>query len=161
MGEDGVAYTGEVAVQEPDKIRIEFNVEVSGMTFTFVRVVNGDKGWVHVMDTTQEMGQAALAEAKEGLYAGRVKALGALTGKGFTLAPLGESKVGDRPVVGVRVSHKGHRDINLFFDKKSGLLLKSERRAKDEMGGGEFTQEELYDDYKEVGGVQHAMKITI
>ena len=83
-----------------------------------------------------------------------------LKDKGFTLAALGDVKVGKRDAVGLRVSHKGHRDINLFFDKKTHLLLKSERRAKDEMGG-EYTAEEFLDDYKEVAGIQHAHKLRI
>ena len=70
-------------------------------------------------------------------------------------------KVGDRPAVGVKVAHKGHRDVNLFFDAKTGLLLKTERPAKDTMTGKEFTQTTLHDDYKEVEGIKHARKVTI
>src|SRR5262249_42655075 len=123
--------------------------------------VNGNKGWTQVMGTTQELDKDAMAEAKENFYAERVKNLAPLTGKGFKLEPLGEAKVGKREAVGVKVSHKGHRDVNLYFDKKTGLLLKAERRAKDPMAGTEFTQADLYDDYKEVEGIQHARKLTI
>jgi hypothetical protein len=161
MNPDGVDYTGEWSIQAPDKLRMEITVEVMGQTFKILRVVNGNKGWTRMMDATQEMDKDALEEAKEELYAGRVTNLVDLKDKGFTLAPLGEVKVGKQDAVGLRVSHKGHRDINLFFDKKTHLLLKSERRAKDLMGGGEFTAEEFFDDYKEVGGIQHAHKIKI
>jgi outer membrane lipoprotein-sorting protein len=157
MSADGTDYTGEWSIQAPDK----FRMEISGQGFKFVNVVNGNKGWVQVMGNTQEMDKEALAESKETLYAGRVTNLVNLKEKGFTFAPLGEAKVGKRDAVGIRVSHKGHRDINLFFDKKTHMLLKSERRAKDTMGGGEFTGEEFYEEYKEVGGIQHAHKIRI
>jgi len=161
MSDDGTDYTGEFALQGRDKMRFEINAEAGGMTFKFVQVINGDKGWVQAMGNTQEMDKDALAEAKEGMYAGRVTALAGLADKGFKFAPLGEVKVGDRPAIGVRVSHKGHRDINLFFDKKTNKLLKRERRAKDEMSGQEFTEVELYDGYKEIGGVQHPLKLTV
>jgi hypothetical protein len=161
MSEDGVDFTGDAASQSPDKTRMEITIDVMGMEFKFLRVVNGDKGWTHMMGQTTAMDKEALAEAKEELYAAGVKRLAVLRDKGFKLEPLGEVKVGDRAAVGVKVAHKGHRDINLFFDKKTGLLVKSERPAKDPMAGTEFTQTELYDDYKEVDGIKHAGKLTI
>src|SRR5215468_2351351 len=160
MSADGLDYTAEQSIQAPDKEHLEVTGEVMGQTFKYVRIINGNKGWTRTMDTTKEMDKEELAEAKEELYAGRVTNLVDLKDKGFTLEPLGEVKVGKRDAVGVRVSHKGHRDVNLFFDKKTHLLLKSERRAK-VMDGGEVTAEEFYDDYKEVGGIQHAHKISI
>jgi hypothetical protein len=33
--------------------------------------------------------------------------------------------------VGVRVQSNGHRDIDLYFDKESGLLVKTESRILD------------------------------
>src|SRR5947208_1477821 len=72
------------------------------------------------------------------------------------------TKVNGKPAVGVRVSHKGHRDINLYFDKDKGLLLKIERTVKDLMAGGKESQEEVsYSDYKEVEGVQQPTKLVI
>jgi hypothetical protein len=161
MSDEGVDYKGEWSIQTPDKRRMEIDVEVMGQTFKIVRIVNGNKGWVRMMDTTQEMDKEMLAESKEEMHAGRVTNLAGLKDKGFTFALLGEVKVDKRDAVGIRVSHKGHRDLNLFFDRKTHLLLKSERRVKDTMGGGEFTAEEFFDDYKEVSGIQHAHKIRI
>jgi len=162
MGE-GVDYTGEWAVQHPDKMRVQIDGEAGGMKFTFVRVVNGGKVWAKFGDMTQEVDDKdQIAEAKEAGYVGWVTTLVPLTGKGFQLAPLGEVKVDDKPAVGVRVSHKGHRDINLFFDKDKGLLVKSETTVKDPMAGGkEVTQEALYSDYKEVSGVKRPMKLVV
>ena len=67
---------------------------------------------------------------------------------------LGEMKVGDKPALGVRVEVKGYRGVSLFFDKETHLLVKSESRGKDVIGGGEeFTNEKLYSDYKKIGEV--------
>jgi hypothetical protein len=160
---DGIDFTGEWAVQPPDKIRLQMEFEVNSMKFTFLLVYDGKKGWTKINDATTEMNEDALAEAKEDVYANRVVTLAPLVKeKGFELSPLGEIKVEGREAVGVRVSHKDHRDVNLFFDKKTGLLLKNERTIKDQMAGGkEKTQETLYDNYKEVGGVQRPMKLAV
>jgi hypothetical protein len=161
MSADGFDYSGEFATQEPDKSRMEITMDIMGTEVKVVRVVNGNKGWMQVMDKTTALDKDALAEAKEDLYAGQVSRLVALRGKGFKLETVGEMKVGDRPAIGVKVSHKGRRDINLFFDKKTSLLLKAERPAKDPMSGQEFTQTTLYDGYKETDGIKTAHKVTI
>ena len=142
---DGIDYTGEWAIQPPDKIRMQMDFDANGMKFTFLLIFDGKQGWMQINGQTMAMDADAVAEAKEDLYAGRVDTLVPLvTDKGFELSPVGEAKVGDQAAVGVRVSHKGHRDINLFFDKKTGLLVKSERTIKDQMlGGKERLQETL------------------
>jgi hypothetical protein len=161
---DGIDYTGEAAVEVPDKSRVRIDSGVGDMKFTFIQVSNGDKLWSKLNDQATEVeDKDQIKEVKEERYADRVASLLPLVKeKGFKLEPLGEVKVDGKPAVGVRVSHEGHRDINLFFDKDSGLLVKSERTIKDFMAGGnEQSQETLYSDYKEVGGLKHAMKLVI
>jgi hypothetical protein len=162
MGE-GIDYTGEWNIQPPDKMRVQIGFDVNAMKITFVMVCDGKKGWRKINDDTMDVSEEELAEMNEDQYAGRVEMLVPLMkDKGFELSPLGESKVDDHAAVGIRVAHKGHRDINLFFDKKTGLLLKSERSVKDHMlGGKERMQETLHADYKDVDGIQQATKVTI
>jgi hypothetical protein len=95
------------------------------------------------------------------MYFYRVLTLLPLRDRDYELAPVGELKIGERTAVGIRVSHKGRRDINLFLDKETGRLLKSETRAKDVQAGKEFTQETLYSEYKEVDGVPVAHKFIM
>jgi hypothetical protein len=158
-----VDYTGEWAVQPPDKVRFQLQFEANGMPITLTQVFDGKQGWRKILDQTTELDQEAIAEMKEELYAGGVVALTPLLKeKGFELSPVGAVKVGDRAALGIRVSHEGHRDVNLFFDRETGLLLKSERRLKDVlMGGNEVTQETVYSDYRDFGGVKHAGKLVI
>jgi hypothetical protein len=156
-----IPYTGEWTVDLPDRMRMQLDFEANGMKFMFVRVYNRGKGWQKIADTTQELEKDQLAEAREEMHAGWVGSLLPLTDKAFTLAPLGEIQIDRRPAVGVRVSHKGHRDINLYFDKESGLLVKTETRVRDDQSGMEVGQEEFYSDFKEIDGVKHPMKLTI
>ncbi len=162
MGE-GIDYTGEWNMQRPDKLRVQLEFSAGGQNFTFIRVFDGTKLWNHFGGMTQEItDKDEIAEARESSYSGWVAQLLPLKGEGFQLAPLGEGKVGDKPVVGVRVSHKGHRDVNLWFDKASGLLVKTETIIKDLMAGGkEVTQEAVLSNFKEINGIQQAMKIVI
>jgi hypothetical protein len=162
FGDDGIDYTLDSSSQPPDKIRNEIKGEAMGNQFSFVQVVQGEKGWNSANGQTEELGDEQLKEAKENLYANWVAQLIPLTGKEFTLAPLGDVKVGDKEAVGVKVSSKGHRDVSLFFDKKTGMLIKRETVVKDLMGGGSDANEEvLYVEYKEKDGVKYANKITI
>jgi len=46
----------------------------------------------------------------------------------LSLTHLGESKVVNRPVVGVKVAQQGHRDVLLYFDNETRLLVKRSTR---------------------------------
>jgi hypothetical protein len=49
--------------------------------------------------------------------------------------------------------------VNLYFDKATGLLLRTECLVKDlESSGRELVVETLYDDYRKVGGLPVAHK---
>lgn len=162
LGGTGADYTSRWTVQDPYKLREETDIAAVGRKLHVVRVVNGDRGWVRMGITTRPMDREALTERKEGLYADHVARLADLTNGKYRLTPLGASKVGVRDAVGVRVAQPGHRDVSLFFDRKTGLLLKSQRRAKDPTGGSkEFTEVTLFDDYTEVEGTLQAQSFTV
>jgi hypothetical protein len=154
-------FTGEYQTQEPDKFRQVISATVMGMEFTSVTILNGDKGWVQANGATQELDKDAIATAKEEMYAGKVGELTTLKEKGFKLASLAEKKFGDRATVGVSVSKEGHKDIFLYFDKEGGMLLATERQARDAMTGQEYKQETQYSNYKDVDGVKRPFKIDI
>jgi outer membrane lipoprotein-sorting protein len=151
-------YTTETALQLPDRTRTLAESKLG----KFVQVLNGDKGWVKLGDLSRECVKEELDEMREQLNAVQISHLTALSDREYKLSPLGEEKVDDRPVIGVRVEHKGFRDINLYFDKENNLLLKMETHIKDPLRGGEeIPAETLYSDYKDVDGIMTAHKVTI
>jgi hypothetical protein len=161
MGE-GIDFTSENSIQLPDGFRIEVKSKVGDQEFTFIQVIDGKKGWVKFGDRTEEMDKDRLTEAKEEMNVANIANLACLNDKDFKLSSLGEVKVGDRPAIGIRVEHKGYRDVSLFFDKEKSLLLKTETRGKDVMRGGEeYTSTTLYEEYKNVEGMMVAHKLTI
>ena len=156
MGE-GIEYTETMSVQYPNQMRID----IEGANFKFTQVFNKDKGWRKINDDTEELKEEK-AEVAEQMYAAMVTNLVVLQDTSYKLSPLGENKVGDRAAVGVRVEHKGHRPISLYFDKDKGLLLKAETTGKDMRNDNkEFTSEELFSDYKKVGELMVAHKVRI
>ncbi len=156
MGQ-AIPYTSEHAMQLPTQYRAAIEAE----NFKMVVVANGDKGWVKINGELQELDKDKLAEQKETLHAALVGSLVPLKDKAFTLSPLGDAKVGDHEAVGVKVSHKDRRDVNLYFDKKTGLLVKMEHRVKDDQSGQEMNQETFFSDYKKFDDVQEPTKVTI
>jgi hypothetical protein len=74
------------------------------------------------------------------------------------LALLGEAKVEGKTAVGIKVTSKGHRDLKFYLDKETGLLVKGERQVKDLDKNKEFTEEVLFSEYQDAGGIKVAMK---
>lgn len=161
-GTADIAYTGEWAMQAPDRYKAVIAGEVNGMTFKRVRAVDGDKGWTKSDDgAAEDMTPAALAEARRELVGQWVTRLVPLRDRAFTLAAAGTTRVGDAPAVGLKVTAKDGREFHLYFDRDSGLLLKAESRVKPAGTDQEVKQEVLYGDYQETDGLKHARKITV
>jgi hypothetical protein len=156
--------TMELMVQEPDKSKVTMDMDIMGQKINVIVVTTGDKGWqrISITNQTDDISKEQMAEYKEQAYAHRVEALTCLNEKQFKLTPLGDSKIGDADVVGIKVSSEGHRDVSLYFDKKTNLLAKTETNSKDAaLGDKEFAQETFYSDYKEVQGIKHSSKLLI
>src|SRR6185437_14909818 len=110
---EAVDYTGTDSMQLPNRIRLEVKSQFGGQDFTFIQVVNRDKGWIKIGEKTEELDKDMLAEVKEQLNAANITHLICLKNRDYKLSSLGESKVGDRPDVGIRVERKGYREVNL------------------------------------------------
>ena len=158
---DGIPMSGEIVTQGPDRQRIDIEVEAAGQKIPILIIVNGDMGWSKIGKDTTELDKDQLAESKEQGYAGWVATLAPLKGKQFKLVTTGEIMIEKRPALGVKVSSKGHRDVDLYFDKETGLLVKSESRVKDEGSGQEVTEESFPSEYKEIQGIKQAMKFMV
>jgi hypothetical protein len=79
----------------------------------------------------------------------------------FELAPLPDILVEGKPAAGIRVRSRGHKDINLYFDKKTYLLVKLQRRTDDPMIGEEVNEERIITEYQDVQGIKTTKKSVI
>src|SRR5262245_34863308 len=114
-----------VTYEMPDKIRIDFEVEnPNGAKFAFTRVVNGKKGWQGSVRGTRDLKEAEVAQITDEIYAHWLASMVPFNGKGFELSLVGNATVDGKDAIGVRVSCQGRPDVNLYFDKKTGLVIK-------------------------------------
>ncbi len=151
------------AFQGLEHYRMELEVQENGRTHGGVLVINGKEGWFHDKERnrTQDAPKEALPLVLGALHALRcAQSPTALKDPAFALSPLGEVTISNRPAVGLRVTHKERQEINLFFDKETNLVVKSEVRLKDP-AGNDFPLEYQFSDHKEFDGVKHFTKATI
>lgn len=160
-GGQDISLVHEGTAQGSDRYRIEMDLTVGGNTNKVVVVVNGDKAWARGNnEEATELPKEIAGFVKDGMYGLRiVHMLPLFKDKAYTLTHLGELKAGERTAVGLKVTHKDRRDVNLFFDKDSGLPLKSETNmtTPDNM---EVSVSYHYSDFKDFAGVKHFTKIT-
>jgi outer membrane lipoprotein-sorting protein len=154
-------FTQDVAVQPPDKFKEIMELTVGDKSITVTTVFNGKEAWIRAGDQDVKVTDEILNEFKEAAYG-----LGLMEGvflkdKSVTFALVGEVKVKGKAAVGVTASRKGNKDINLYFDKETGLLAKVEMRRRDLMSGEEVTEERIITEYQEVDNRKVAKKVEI
>jgi hypothetical protein len=153
--------TLELTAQLPDRFKSDLRFEVEGKKFALVQGINGDRAWRSMNGKIEEAKDKLLTHMKEGLHGQLIAAFPfVVRDQHYTLSLLPESKVRDRTVLGVRVASAGHREINLYFDKETGFLAKSEHLSPDP-DGKDVLRESYFEDYKDGGAVKHWMKLTI
>lgn len=158
----GAKFTGEIFVQAPDRFKNVIETQINNMNLVITQVFDGKRFWINVLGKTEEVkDEQLIKELKENAYTENLANLVGLTDKGVELSPLGEVKVNGKDAVGIRASSKGHRDVNLYFDKTSGLLAKSECRSFSQFSKQEVNEAKVYSGYKEIAGIQQASRIVI
>jgi len=147
MGQE-FPYVGMVWVHAPNRVKVEIeNV--------YTVAIDGDRGWVNAQGSIVDLPQDQVDESKEQQYGDWVATLVPLKDSEFKLSLIGDATVENKPAVGVRVSRKDHRDVNLYFDKETSLLVRSEKRVKVlEQGGEEVTQEATFGEFETVEGIK-------
>lgn len=144
--------------QYPTRLKTDLRCSVHGRQYTLIQVINGDRAWRSENGQTHQATGHNFTELQEDLYFQRIETLKPLvSAKGYVLSPLGEIKVDNRPALGVRVASKGKRDIDLYFDKETFLLVKSAHGLTD-LTGKELLRETVYGDY---GDDKQWMKMTV
>src|SRR5262249_8235779 len=73
-----------------------------------------------------------------------------------------EAKVDKNAALGVKVTRKDYPEVTLYFDKETGLLVKSSFRTKSpEQKFKEVTQDNYYQKYRDIEGVKLPGKMAI
>jgi hypothetical protein len=159
LGMAATPFTLEDTWQMPGQYKSVATLElIMGTKFTQIQVIDGDKGWIEFNGKTQDMPKEAVAEMKEQKYAEDLDRLGFLKEKGYDLSMLEEIKISEKPALGILVKAKGHRDVKLYFDKDTGLLVKRVNTLNEP--DKEVVQEVFFSDYQEKDGLKHYRKIV-
>jgi hypothetical protein len=154
-------FTQEVSVQAASKFKEVMELTVMNKKVTVTTTFDGKNGKIVADDKEVKVTDEILNELKEAAYSmGLMQGL-FLKDKSVKLSLVGDVKVKDKPAVGVTVSREGKKDINLFFDKGTGLVSKVEMRKRDLMSGQEVTEERFITEYQEVSGRMVAKKVEV
>ncbi|HKB01215.1 MAG TPA: hypothetical protein VKD90_03300, partial [Gemmataceae bacterium] len=161
-------FTGDVAFALPDRLRMTINLEVMGMKISVVQVANGDKvkRTVKVGDTVVPAEDDGKDEIRFGVIGRQVQMLTPLLdATKFSVKGADDADVNGKKAAVVVVTPKAiDREIKLYFDKESGLLVKAGHKGRGPGDGGapvEVYQESYFSDFKKVNGVQVPTKVVL
>jgi acetyl esterase/lipase len=155
----GVEFTYQTVWQSPGRLRNVLQMPVGNQKLTVIQILDGDRGWASVNGLTTPLDEKRLGEMKAQAHVRRLLPLTPLLeDKAYRLTALDETTVNDRPALGVKVAAKGQRDVRLYFDKETGLLVKVERQALDEGTMKEVRQEQFLSDFGDRDGLKTERK---
>jgi hypothetical protein len=140
--------------QAPDRHRISVVMQVNGIKLYSNSIANGDAGWfVDNINIPKNMTKQDLRNAREDAYQwGMATLVPFIENSDLSLSYLGEMNVENVQVIGVRVSSKTFKDVDLYFSKKTFLLFGTSAL------GAVVDQEmcrllTIFDDYKNYEGL--------
>jgi hypothetical protein len=156
-----VPFTSEILVQLPNKMKNVLQMQLEGKTHTLVQVFSGEQAHVTLDGQPQKPEASAVNEMRDKMALVRVvRLVPLLSDRSFELSLLPEIKVNDRPALGVKAEVKGRKPINLYFDKETGFLVKTEHELDDGMGKT-VNEEVLYSDFRDLAGFKRPIKMVV
>jgi hypothetical protein len=156
-----VEYTS-VASMYAGKFMEAMYMDVMGKKVNVISGFNGKEGWVKAGDKDVKVTDDMLPEFKEAAFvASHVWQLIFTKDKAVKYALSGEVQVKGKPALGMVISREGKKDIKVFFDKNSGLIVKAETRKRDPMSGKETTEERFITEYQDLDGRKVAKKFEL
>jgi len=168
MGVD-IEFTGNLAYALPDRYKLDVNAEIMGMKLVVNQVVKGEsiKSTVTIGgNTVPANSDAEKAELKAAAVIQEAEQLTPLLdAKKFTLKSADDDTVNGKKVSVVIVQPKVvDKELKLYFDKESGLLVKTAHKGLGPGDGGapaEVFEETYHAEFKKVNGIQLATKLTV
>ena len=120
-------FTDQLIVALPGKIKLDIKLDTKE---NLLMCLEGDTGWSIASGFPIDLSKEKIVELKEESYFLQVTNLVSLLEPSSKLTSLGESKLMNKPVLGVKVSLTGGSEVSLYFDKETNLLTKAERKGK-------------------------------
>ena len=158
-----IEYTADFFFRSPDALRFDMVAEVMGQKFKISNGITDKLVWESTDGKVEEVTGHKKEYSQGTAYALWVTSLAPLNhDKAFKLSSVVGKKVNDKPTLGMMVERKDKPVVTLYFDKESGLVVKSEFNVKDEFQGWkDVIQEVYYEDWKEVDGIKEFAKMRV
>lgn len=149
-----VSMTDEEVWQMPGQFKSVCAMILNGGTYKQIEVVNKNVGWMSLNGRVNQLSGENLTEALERRYAESLDRLLDLRNKAFELSLVDPIKIDNKPAIGIKIASKGHRDVTLFFDQATWLLVKRVQQVRND-NGRLVSQEILFTNHKDFQGVKH------
>lgn len=155
LNNESIPYRGNTRIHWPDRLRLEVE-EV------YTIVLNGNRGWMKTDGKFEALTAVEHDEVHQQHYARWLASLTPLTESKCKLTYLGESTLNGAQVDGVRAGRDGEKTVDLYFDNKTGLLLKTRTMVSTADTAQKAIEEvNLFKEYKKVDGVLFPMQLVI
>lgn len=155
------SFTGKLAYMLPDKYRITLAMEIGGAKITIVQTVNGTATGITVNGMKQPLTED---QKKETLASAALQEIGQLVPllnhKRFTVTSGESDTVNGQPAHRLIVREKTIGAVDMFFDTKSGLLVKTTRQSL-APSGKKVVEATVLSDYQKLQGVLSPMKLVV
>lgn len=153
LGGDPAPANHEVFAVWPAKLKATWEFGTGAMKNAATICITDDRGWKRMGAAgTFDLTIEELNDFRADAYTFWVFTLTTLSDPETKLTVLPKDKVGDQPVVGLKLTRRPWPDVTLYFDEKSHLLRKMAYRSRD--AGVVMEKEMIYDGHKEFGGVK-------
>jgi hypothetical protein len=154
-------YSGQSVYLMPDRVKSTVTLTIQNIARTIETIQNGERSAMIVGGLAQHVAEAQAQELRTSLYCQNLARLVPLLKESkYTLTAAGEKIIDDKKVVGVRVASAGHKDVTLYFDAESHLLVMLERPGFG-ADGGKLDQQEFYSDFRTASGLKYAAKTKV
>ncbi len=153
--EDGYRFSGKTYSESPKRVKITHIADEGNGPSKRTMVFEGDSGWFQMDGLFRVLDDETLARMKRARFADRIAGLVVLLEEdGYKLSHLGEVKVKERSALGVKVKYEGQPDMHLYFDKETGLLVKTWQKFREAGTNEEVVHELYYSDFKTYNPVE-------
>jgi hypothetical protein len=154
-------FAQEIVMNKSGKFKEVLELDVAGKKIPITTVFDGKDGWIKGNGKDMKADKAILDELKEVSNLMAISQGVFVKDKSLKLSVIGEAMVNGQAAIGVKISREGKKSIDMYFDKKSGLISKVERIKVDLMNGMEVTEERIILEYQEAGDRRFAKKVEI
>jgi hypothetical protein len=156
-----IPFVAETWVELPSRFKNVLELTNPKGTTRLVQIIVKDRVTVTLDGRPHKTSPAALSEMRETLHLNNAIRLIPLLAEpeNYKCDYTGEVATDGRTLQGIKVSARDRRDLRLFFDKESGLLVRTEQQLEDG-NGKEYRQETFYLDFRDLGGYKRPVKMA-